>query len=113
MEPLILITTTSDERDNLEEIAAKLVELRLAACCQLSGPITSVYRWQGQIESANEWVCTIKTTTRRFAEVRDTILKLHHYDEPQIVAIDITDASTGYHQWVLESVTPEKGSTAQ
>jgi periplasmic divalent cation tolerance protein len=105
MEPLVLITTTSDDRKKLEEIAAQLIELKLAACCQLSGPITSWYRWQGQTESAQEWVCTIKTTQRRFPEVRDKILELHHYDQPQIVAIDIGDASTGYRKWVTESVS--------
>lgn len=106
MDRLILITTTSDDRGKLEEIAANLIEQRLAACCQVGGPIVSWYRWQGQTESTNEWVCTIKTVKRLFPEVRDAILKLHHYDQPQIIAIDIADSSEGYQKWVIDSVEP-------
>jgi periplasmic divalent cation tolerance protein len=107
MERLIVITTTSDSRDKLEEIAAYLVDHQLAACCQVGGPITSWYRWQGQTESSPEWICAIKTLKRLFPKVRDAIVKLHHYQQPQIVAIDIADTSQGYHQWVVESVKSE------
>lgn len=106
MEPLILISTTGSDRGKLQELAAYLVDHQLAACCQIGGPITSWYRWQGQTESADEWVCTIKTLKRKFSDVRDAILNLHPYDQPQIVAIDIADASEGYQKWVLDSIEP-------
>ena len=104
MDSLIQITTTSDDRAELERIASQLVEQRLAACCQISGPITSLYTWNGQLESANEWNCVIKTVKRCYSEVEDLITRLHHYDEPQIIALDICLASDGYQNWVRQIV---------
>lgn len=107
MDQLIQITTTSDDRNELERIAARLVENQLAACCQISGPIVSFYRWQGQLESTAEWICSIKTSQRLFRSVSATINQLHHYDVPQIVAVDVCSVSEEYRTWLLESVTPD------
>lgn len=104
MDSLIQITTTSDDREELERIASQLVELRLAACCQISGPITSWYTWNGQIESASEWTCVVKTVKHCYSDVEDLITRLHHYDEPQIIALEICLASQGYQNWVRQIV---------
>ena len=55
------ITTTTDKREEAEQIASLLEEKHLAACIQIIGPMTSVYRWQGKIENTTEWLCQIKT----------------------------------------------------
>lgn len=105
MDRLILITTTSDDRKELEAIAQYLVKEKLAACCQVGDQsITSWYSWKGQTESTTEWVCAIKTLGRLFPEVEQTIAELHHYDEPQIVAVEICSASEGYQRWVRDGV---------
>ncbi len=97
---LIIVTTTSDDRDELEVIARQLVEAKLAACCQIAGPISSVYTWQGNIESSIEWSCAIKTQTHLFAKVEAKIQELHHYDVPQILAVEVSHASERYRKWV-------------
>lgn len=107
MDDMILITTTSDNREELEKIAALLIEQKLAACCQISGPIASWYTWNDKLESTNEWVCSIKTLKRQFTDVKIAIARLHHYDEPQIVAVDICCASDGYKNWVRNSMSHE------
>ena len=104
MDKMSLVTTTSDDRAELEKIAADLVERKLAACCQISGPISSWYTWNGQLESTQEWVCSIKTLESLFTEVEKTIAQIHHYDQPQIVAVEIGAASKGSEQWMRESV---------
>lgn len=105
---LLAITTTSDNRDELQRLAKHLVEQRLAACCQLSGPIESVYRWEGKLESSQEWTCVVKTTSSLYPEVESEILELHHYDQPQIVATELPLASAGYLAWVESMVkSPE------
>jgi periplasmic divalent cation tolerance protein len=100
---LIVITTTSDDRDELESIARHLVESKLAACCQISGPITSFYTWQGKTESTAEWTCTIKTQAKLFQRVKAEIMRLHHYDVPQIVGVEVSNSSASYRQWVSET----------
>ena len=69
MRDAIQIITTTDSRAAAEHIARTLVEQRMAACVQIGGPVTSVYRWQGQVECAEEWTCTIKTTADRYSDV--------------------------------------------
>ncbi len=61
------LSTTTGDHELAERIATELVDRRLAACVQITGPITSIYRWQGQIERAEEWLCVAKTTTDHFA----------------------------------------------
>ena len=100
----ILITTTSDDKTKLQQIAQRLVGERLAACCQIIGPITSVYRWQDKIESAEEWMCIIKTDESLYAAVEIAIRQQHHYAEPEIVAAQIVRGSAGYLQWLSDNV---------
>ncbi len=100
----IQITTTSDDRNELEEIAKRLIDERLAACCQILGPLTSIYRWRETIEESSEWMCLIKTDERLYAAVEILIRQIHHYDEPEIIATPITYGSAGYLDWVLKSV---------
>ena len=75
----IQISTTCDRREILEQIAAKLVGGRTAACCQLEGPVTSVYRWEEKTESASEYRLLIKTTTELFSAVEASVIELHSY----------------------------------
>lgn len=103
---LIQITTTSDDQNELEKISTHLIANRLAACCQISGPITSHYAWQGKLEKSEEWLCTIKTTQELYEKVETEITKLHHYDEPEIIAVEIIAASSGYKKWIQNSVHP-------
>lgn len=98
------VSTTAGSEQEAERIAAALVERRLAACVQVVGPVTSRYRWQGEVETAREWLCTAKTTADRYAELEATIRELHSYDEPEIVATPIVAGSAGYLEWLSRSV---------
>ncbi len=100
----IVVTTTSDDRNVLVEISQQLVSRNLAACVQISGPITSCYRWQGKIESAEEWSCVIKTSLHRFDELESVVLELHNYDQPQLIVLKIQDGSADYLNWLAENL---------
>jgi periplasmic divalent cation tolerance protein len=71
---------------------------------QISGPITSCYRWQGALETSEEWLCTIKTAACLFRRVERAIRELHGYDEPEIIATPIVAASQSYLAWLMEQV---------
>ena len=98
----IIVTTTSDEKEVLERISVQLVVQQLAACVQISGPITSCYQWLGELETSSEWQCLAKTSEHLFTDLERVITELHNYDEPQLVAVKITNGSSGYLAW-LES----------
>lgn len=102
---MLLVTTTIPDEATARAIAAALVERRLAACVQVSGPIASTYRWQGAVESATEWVCTAKTTAERWEALEQAVRELHPYETPEIVATTITHASAAYAEWVEQETT--------
>lgn len=105
------VTTTASTREVAERIAVELVDLRLAACAQVSGPITSTYRWQGQIENAEEWMCTAKTTSEHLAGIQEVLRRLHPYEVPELIATPIVGGSDAYLKWVQEQVEGERGKT--
>ena len=102
MSGFIQITTTVGAREEAEQIANALVERRLAACVQVIGPIKSVYRWQGNVEHADEWLCVIKTTENKFEAAAAAIRQLHPYDCPEVIAVPIVAGSDAYLAWLRE-----------
>jgi periplasmic divalent cation tolerance protein len=100
----LMAMTTTDARDDAQRLAHDLVERRLAACVQVLGPITSTYRWQGAVESAEEWLCLIKTTGARFDALAAHLEANHGYELPELTAVQIGHGSPGYLAW-LSSAT--------
>jgi periplasmic divalent cation tolerance protein len=98
------ITTTAANRDEAQRIAATLVERRLAGCVQIIGPVRSVYRWEGRVEEADEWLCLVKTSRDAYAAVEAAIRELHSYECPEIIATPIEAGSAAYLQWLAEQI---------
>jgi len=99
-----LVLTTCGSSEEARSIAHTLVERQLAACVNIVPQIESVYRWQGEIETASEWLLVIKTTADAFTRLRDTLSKLHSYELPECIEIAIEDGSPAYLAWIGESV---------
>jgi periplasmic divalent cation tolerance protein len=102
----IQVITTTDSREDAQQIATALVERRLAACVQVIGPINSTYRWEGQIETGEEWLCLIKTQQGRYAELEAAIKALHSYDVPEILAMPVVAGNAGYLDWLIAGCKP-------
>jgi periplasmic divalent cation tolerance protein len=101
----VLVLTTSGNESEAGKIANTLVERRLAACVNIVPRIQSVYRWQGKVETAEEFLLIIKTTKTRSADVKATIRELHSYDLPECIVISIDGGSKEYLKWIEESVS--------
>jgi periplasmic divalent cation tolerance protein len=99
-----IVLSTAGSEDEARKIARELVERRLAACVNIIPQIESIYRWQGNVESAQEWLLLIKTTAERFAAVRDAIRELHSYELPECIAIKVEDGSAEYLKWIADAV---------
>jgi periplasmic divalent cation tolerance protein len=99
----IVLTAAGSEQEAVK-IARHLVDNRLAACVNIIPQVESIYRWQGKVESAREWLLVVKSTAEKFIAIRDAIRKLHSYDLPECIAISIEDGSPPYLQWLAESV---------
>ena len=99
-----LVLSTAGSREEASRIANALVEERLAACVNIVGPIESVYRWEGKIENAQEFLMVVKTASKRAADVMARIRELHSYQLPEAVEINIDDGSPEYLNWIRECV---------
>ena len=100
-----VVTTATPSEEVARRIATTLVEERLAACAQVQGPINSIYRWQGAIETAVEWYCHAKTRQDRYAQVERRIRSLHPYENPEILATPVVEGSQAYLRWLDDAVS--------
>lgn len=96
---------TVDSELRARDLASALVGGSVAACVQVVGPVHSVYRWRGAVETASEWLLLAKTTEARFPDLRDAIVERHPYEVPEIVAVPITEGLPAYLEWISRSTT--------
>ncbi len=100
-----IVLTTASSEEEARKLARHLVEGQVAACVNIVPHITSIYRWQGKIEEAREWLLIVKTTAAAFAQVRQAIAELHSYELPECISLAIEDGSPAYLEWIAESVS--------
>ncbi|MBS0209237.1 MAG: divalent-cation tolerance protein CutA [Planctomycetes bacterium] len=105
MSNYITVSTTLPSREDARRLSAELVERRLVACAQMIGPIDSAYRWEGKLETAQEWLLMLKTRCDAYPAVEQAIRERHPYDTPQITAHDITAGYAAYLAWIDAEVT--------
>ncbi|WAR44054.1 divalent-cation tolerance protein CutA [Methylomonas rapida] len=95
-----LIYCTCPNLETAERIARQLVGDKLAACVNIVPGVSSVYEWQGQIETAQEHLLMIKSQQARFAAIETAIKAMHPYQIPEIIAVAIDSGSADYLQWI-------------
>ncbi|MGS2587786.1 divalent-cation tolerance protein CutA [Streptomyces hebeiensis] len=98
----LTVLTTADSAEKAEALARGAIEARLAACAQISAPVTSVYRWEGAIETAQEWQILFKTTAAGYEALEAHLSAAHDYDVPEIIATPVVRGSAAYLSWVTE-----------
>jgi periplasmic divalent cation tolerance protein len=99
-----LVISTAGSREEAARIATALIEGRLAACVNIAGPIDSIYRWQGKIERAQEFLMLVKTTSRQSAETMQRIRQLHSYAVAEAIEVSIDGGNAEYLRWISDSV---------
>ncbi|MEU0132450.1 divalent-cation tolerance protein CutA [Streptomyces sp. NPDC006296] len=102
----LAVLTTTDSEEKARTLARDAVAARLAACAQISAPVTSVYRWQGEVETAEEWQVLFKTTTERYDELEAHLLAAHDYATPEIIAMPVVRGSEPYLAWLSAETAP-------
>ncbi|MEW8249472.1 MAG: divalent-cation tolerance protein CutA [Candidatus Thiodiazotropha sp.] len=98
--PLLLILCTAPDRESALNLANALVEQDLAACVNLTSPVTSVYRWQGKLEQSEEILLLIKTTEKKYRDVEAALRAQHPYELPEIIAVPVEQGLDDYLDWV-------------
>jgi periplasmic divalent cation tolerance protein len=98
-EHLVVLMTTGSQEE-ADQIADRIVAERLAACVNIVPGITSVYRWQGQVERDQEWLLVAKTHSEALDRLVQRVQELHSYDVPEIIALPLTGGSEVYLRWI-------------
>ncbi len=99
MEPILVITNLPDQ-DSARRVGEALITGRLAACVNILAPCTSIYRWRGQVETAQEIPLLIKTLDSHYGKVEATIRQHHPYELPEIIAVPISAGLPEYLAWI-------------
>ena len=100
---LIVLTTTSDLAE-AQNLARKIIKAKLAPCVQILPKMTSVYFWDGKVQTEPEHLLLIKTVDEKFDALSEFIQKNHNYDVPEIVALDAEKVSESYLGWIKDYV---------
>jgi periplasmic divalent cation tolerance protein len=103
----IVVFSMCASAEEAEGIARALVEKRLAACVNVLAGARSIYRWQGAIEEASEWLLIIKSRRDLADELRAEIEKLHSYEVPEVLVLAVVDGAPGYLGWMERELRPE------
>ncbi len=107
---LRVVLTTEADQIKADALAEQLITRRLAACITLM-PVQSCYRWQGEIERAQEVQLLIKTSSDRLEELLSALQALHSYDTPEILHM-AAQAGAAYAAWALDALSPEASASA-
>ena len=102
-----IVLSTAGSEEEARKIARYLVERQLAACVNMVPRMESIYRWQGRIESSQEWLLLIKTSADQFPAVADAIRELHSYELPECITVAIEEGSSEYLDWLGDSLGGE------
>lgn len=100
----ILVINTCPDLNTAKEIADALVGADLAACINIMPAGLSVYRWLGEIESAEEHVLLIKSHDDHYEHLESMIQSLHPYELPEIIVVPISNGSPEYLNWLRDSL---------
>lgn len=99
------VVTTTDTREEADRLARGAVEARVAACAQVVGPVTSVFWWEGTVDTAEEWQVVFKTTASTYGSLEHYLQQSHSYDVPEILCLPVTAGSRPYLDWLVTEVS--------
>jgi len=95
-----IIFCTCPDQQTAKQIAESLIRDKSAACVNIIPGITSVYQWQGKIESAQEHLLLIKSRVEKYSTIESKIKQIHPYELPEIIAVPIERGLPEYLQWI-------------
>ena len=98
-----IVFCTCPDAEVAENIAAKLVAERLAACVNIIPGIQSLYEWDGKVENDRECQLIIKTSVNCLEDLEIAVTERHPYELPELIAVTISDGSAGYLDWIQEN----------
>jgi periplasmic divalent cation tolerance protein len=104
---VLIALSTCPDADVAGRIARALVGEGLAACVNAVPGVTSVYLWEGAVQTDAEVQLLIKTTEARLPALIDRVRELHPYELPEVIAMPVIGGLPEYLQWVRTCTAPD------
>ena len=103
-----MMLSTVGSRVEAEKMATTLVSERVVACVNVVGGLTSIYRWEGEVQNESEVLMILKTAEDRLDDAIRRLKELHPYDVPEIVVLDPERGWPAYLSWVIDETRPDE-----
>ncbi len=98
----VMIKVMCGDKPEARRISESLLERRLIACANIIGPVDSIFRWKGKVESEQEFALLMKTQERHIDAITGIVSEIHSYELPEVSALPIIDGSAGYIEWIID-----------
>ena len=98
-----LVLVTAPDAAVAERLVRALVDERLVACGNIVPGVTSIYRWQDEVQRENEVLVMLKTTSAQTAAVVARVPALHPYEVPEVLVVPVSDGYEPYVHWIADS----------
>ena len=100
----ILVCTSVNDMKAARDMANKLLTKKYSPCINIFSNNESIYVWNSDIETTNEYILFIKSVRSKFKDIEKLILAMHPYEIPEILAIDINHINIKYLEWMLDYI---------
>lgn len=105
-----VVLVTMPDADSACDLARRVVQENRAACGNVIPGLTSVYRWDGEIQEDREVLVLLKTVAERLPELKNRVIELHPYEVPEFLALPVFDGHEPYLRWVVGEVSRRRTS---
>jgi len=106
-----IVLCTCPDQATARKIATILLEKQQCACVNILPGVESIYKWQGKIESSEEYLIIIKSIKEAYPAIEQLILTNHPYELPEIIAVSIETGLPNYLSWIKNNVEPNVRTT--
>jgi periplasmic divalent cation tolerance protein len=100
----IIVQTHTNKKQIYENISKSLVEKKMAACVNIYPAVLSIYRYNSEVVEDNEYLIHVKTIADKFNEIRKIIERLHNYETPEIISLEILEGNEKYLKWIHDEI---------
>ena len=104
MTAIQFVYITTGDKAEARKIGMALVESRLAACVNIIDQMSSLYRWEGQIQEDGEVILIDKTTQKNVTALKEKVKTMHSYECPCVVCLPVADGYEPFLEWIREQV---------
>ena len=98
----IIVQTHTNKKQVCEDISSSLIEKRMAACVNIYPAVLSTFRYNNEVVEDSEYLIHVKTTSEKFTEIRKIIERLHNYETPEIISLEILEDNEKYLKWIQD-----------